>query len=108
MRSEGSSGRMERRRSSRSRIGGRRTEEPTSRASLVTWEGGRELEGELGREREGGRKEEREDKWKRESGGEKRRRTGGRKEEWGEKRRRTGGRKEEWGGREGGRLNNYQ
>ena len=72
VRSEGSSGRMERRRSSRSRIGGRRTEEPTSRASLVTWEGGRESERESGRgEEEGGRKEERED-------GRKRGRIGGR------------------------------
>ena len=57
VRSEGSSGRIERRRSSRSRIGGRRTEDPTSRASLVTWESGRER-GRVG-EREGGRRRRR-------------------------------------------------
>ena len=51
MRSEGSSGRMERRRSSRSRIGGRRTEDPTSRASLVTWESGRKEERKKGKRR---------------------------------------------------------
>ena len=45
---------MERRISSRSRIGGRRTEEPTSRASLVTWESGGGGEDEEERE-EGGR-----------------------------------------------------
>ena len=90
VRSEGSSGRIERRRSSRSRIGGRRTEDPTSRASLVTWESGRERGREGG---EGGGEEEREEEER------KKRRRRGREEEREEERKRVRVR--------GRRLNNY-